>query len=124
MVDQSGQGGEGGSGTTSASTTATGTGACDALDPAFSAALAAALACNPALSSIQCDGSAVVQNGCACEIAANEKAPEAVAAAKQAFAAWVEGGCGPQECALCPPPPPSPYRCDVSTSKCVPNYEK
>jgi hypothetical protein len=125
VVDAGGQGGDGGSGgTTSASTTATGAGGCEALGQALTTALGAALACNPALSSIQCDGSVVVEDGCGCQIAANEKDPAAAAAAKQAYVAWTAAGCGPFECAFCPPAPPAPYRCDAGTSKCVPNFQK
>ncbi len=100
--------GSGGSGTTSTSKAATGTSSkattgtgvsCDALKSALDAANAEAQACNPTVSSPQCDGSEILVDPCGCaSILANEKQPAKIAAAKSANEAWLAQGCGPVLC--------------------------
>lgn len=119
VVDAGGSGGEGGTPTTSTSTSTATSGGCDGPNLNLGTALDAALACNPAINAIQCDGSAVVHDHCGCAIVANEHSPDAVAAAQQAYNAWTAAGCGPYDCTLCPPPPPAPYFCDATTSQCT-----
>lgn len=63
-------------------------GDCDMLDATRRATLEAATACNPALSSISCDASAIVQDQCGCPRVVNERNPELVEAAKAAYDAW------------------------------------
>lgn len=72
---------------------------CSMLEQMMNAAVEAARACNPALSSPQCDGSIILEDPCGCpSIVANEKTPQQAAAAKQAIADWKAAGCGPLEC--------------------------
>lgn len=88
------------SATTSVNTAAsTGGGSCTDLLAALNAANAAAQECDPAISSPQCNGFAVLNDTCGCpSILANEKAPEKVKAAQLAYDAWINAGCGPFEC--------------------------
>lgn len=88
-----GGGGAGGTGATSP-TASTGSGmTCDDLVVQLEAAIEAARACNPAISSIQCDGTAIVPDACDCPVLLNEKQPGAVGAAKSAYQAASEAGC-------------------------------
>ena len=128
--ENEGQGGAGGTTTTTThSTTSTGSGgegaspSCNSLSQALTAAIDAAQECNPAINTVQCNGSSVVRDSCACELVANENYPALVQAANGAYNAWVAAGCGPIPCYNCPPAPPSPWYCDPSTSSCQPAYE-
>ncbi|MFT3773067.1 MAG: hypothetical protein QM820_47405 [Minicystis sp.] len=94
---------------------------CDVLGADFQSKLAAAQSCDPLINAIQCSGTATLHDGCGCEVAGNELAPEKVSLAVDAFEAWVNAGCGPFECALCPPPPSSvSWFCDPGSSQCKP----
>ncbi len=75
---------------------------CEPASAARIDALAAAMACNPTVSSIQCDGSALVPDQCGCLHIANEKYPDLVEAAKAAYDAWA---------GVCPTPPCLPDAC-------------
>lgn len=105
--DGSGAGGGSASSTSKATTgtsistnATTGTGkSCTVLKAELDAANAGAQACNPALSSIQCDGSQILVDPCGCSsLLANEKEPAKIAAAKAANQAWLDAGCGPLDC--------------------------
>lgn len=110
VEDGSSEGGAGSTSSTKSTTTksattgvntgvTTGGGDCNSLLAALNAANAAAQECNPAISSPQCDGTAIVNDTCGCpSILANEKQPETVKAALVAYNAWVDAGCGPFEC--------------------------
>ncbi len=74
-------------------------GDCATLDATRRAALEAATACNPAMSSLSCDASAIVQDECGCPRVVNERNPELVEAAKVAYDAW-SSACG--HTVLCP----------------------
>ena len=80
VVDAGGSGGEGGSPSTSSTTSTATSGACDGPNVNLGLALDAALACNPAIDIVQCDGTAVVHDQCGCSIVANEHDADAVAA--------------------------------------------
>lgn len=110
VVDQPGSGG--GSGTTD----------CATLQTELAAAVAAAMACNPAVDQIQCDGTATVSDACGCPFVANEKNPAAVTAALDAYAAWTSGSCGPLACDACAGLGTGGY-CDATTSLCSNVYE-
>ena len=126
----SGSGGEGGTHPSTTSSTPTGsttsstpTGSttstsdpCDALQADLEAKLQQALACNPMLSVEQCTGELVVYDTCGCVLAANALAPNLAQAANLAYQAWVAAGCGPWDCAWCPPEPPSPWFCSADPS--------
>ncbi len=72
---------------------------CDVLSAQYEDAIRAATTCDPTLNSIQCDGTAVLNYTCGCpSILLNERNPELVLAAQQAYDAWVAGGCGPVPC--------------------------
>ncbi|MBI4952651.1 MAG: hypothetical protein HY908_11505 [Myxococcales bacterium] len=107
VIDSS-AGGGGGSATTSTSTTnsttspTTTTVDCDTLKQALDDAVAAAVACYPSDPQPQCNGTAYVYDTCQCQILANETNPQAIAAALEAFDAWVAPGCGPWDCGFCP----------------------
>jgi hypothetical protein len=78
---------------------------CERLTAEADAAIAAAVACDPAVDSIQCNGSAVLTEACACPRIANEAHPELVEAAQKAINAR-EAACPPVPCAfpLCQEP--------------------
>lgn len=101
-----------------------GAGGCDALLADFQAKLDAAQACNPLINAIQCSGTVVAFDTCGCEVVANDQASTAASYAIGAYESWADAGCGPYDCALCPPPPSSPWFCDPATSKCQPAWEK
>ncbi|MCC6525950.1 MAG: hypothetical protein IT373_25110 [Polyangiaceae bacterium] len=106
-VLDSGAGGGGGSATTSSTTSnttspTTTTVDCDSLKQALDDAVAAAVACWPSDPQPQCTGTAYVYDTCQCQILANETNPQAIAAALEAFDAWVAPGCGPWDCGFCP----------------------
>ena len=94
-----GGGGAGSSGSSSSSsssvTSSSATGGCDALLHDFALKYVAAQACDPAVSSPQCDGSAIISDTCGCPTLANEKNPAAVQAANDAWAAADAAGCLP-----------------------------
>lgn len=95
----SAQTGGGGSGTSNTGGSVSTGVSCDVLSAQYEDAIRAATACNPTLSSIQCDGTAVLNDTCGCpSILLNERNPELVLAAQQAYDAWVAGGCGPVPC--------------------------
>jgi hypothetical protein len=79
---------------------------CDLLAQRRHDTLQAARACNPALSSISCDASAIVIDDCGCPFVVNERNPELVQAAQEASEAWLNSGCEPTLCpaVLCPTP--------------------
>ncbi len=79
---------------------------CDVLAQRRYDTLQAARACNPAISSISCDASAVVKDECGCAVVVNERYPELVQAAKEASDAWLNSACEPTLCpaVLCPLP--------------------
>ncbi len=58
---------------------------CELLTAEANAAVAAAVACDPAVDSIQCNGSAVLTQDCVCPRVANEAHPELVEAAQKAI---------------------------------------
>ncbi len=89
--------------TTNASASSSSGGAtCASLEAAFQQAVAAAQSCNPFLSIPQC--SLIVDDRCGCPtIVLNETAPDLVQAVQQAYAAWVNAGCGPLDCGFCDP---------------------
>jgi hypothetical protein len=132
VVDGGGTPGEGGSGGTSATTTVTapssvavtvgvgGAGGCDGLQADAVATLAAAQACNPALSVPQCSGITTTVDLCGCPVDANNSSFQAAQLANMAFSTWVSAGCGPFACDTCPPPPDSPWECDPNESICKP----
>ncbi len=78
---------------------------CERLTAEADAAIAAAVACDPAVDSIQCNGSAVLTETCACPRIANETHPELVEAAQKAINAR-EAACPLVPCAfpLCQEP--------------------
>lgn len=120
--DDGGLGGSGGTGTTTGVTatsgptgvtnsavtaTAVGTGTggtCDALFSAMEAANEKARFCSNFNPVIQCDGSVILLDSCGCPtIIANENNVGEYQAAQQAYAAWVDAGCGPYPCEVCNP---------------------
>ena len=133
VVDAGGAGGDnlvvsasssGGGSSTAAST---GTGdpeTCDALLLVFQTKLAAAQACNPALSSPQCTGMSIVTDECDCQVVAGEGHPEAVNASQLAYGNWTFAVCGPYDCEGCPPSPQSPWYCEPTSARCMPLLEK
>lgn len=132
VVDGGGTG-EGGAGGTTATTTAItsvgpggvgGAGGCAGLEADLAAKLAAAQACNPALSVPQCSGAVTTIDTCGCSVVANDSNAPGAQLATTAFETWVDAGCGPFNCAVCPPPPSSPWYCDPTTAVCLPAYEK
>lgn len=136
IVDGQGSTGAGGSTTTatttistSATTTATTTPAgiggsvdpCTALGEALIDALAVAQYCNPALSVPQCSGQNVVFDQCGCEVAANDGLPDEGQLALEAYDAWVDAGCGPWDCTMCPlPPSTGGWFCHPDHQQCWP----
>ncbi|MCC6522404.1 MAG: hypothetical protein IT373_07070 [Polyangiaceae bacterium] len=98
--DGLGGGGAGGGTTTTTTTTTTTVATCDALFQGLEAAIASAVACDPFVNMVQCDGSAVIHDPCGCPVLANETAPSAVEAATDAYDAWTGAGCGPYLCGL------------------------
>ena len=133
VVDGGGAAGEGGAGgsstvtTTSSSVVAVGVGGasgCEGLQADAVATLAAAQACNPALSVPQCSGTNTTIDLCGCAVVANDSSFTAAQLANMAFGTWVMAGCGPFECFTCPPPPTSPWYCDPTEAICKPAFEK
>ena len=142
VVDANGTSGGGGAGGGAASTTSVtssssssevtasasvgvgGSGGCSGLQEDLLAKVAAAQACNPALSIPQCSGGTTVNDLCGCSVAANDSNPMAAESATAAFNAWVKAGCGPFACLLCPPPPPAPWHCDPTSAVCEPTFVK
>lgn len=133
VVDGGGTPGEGGAGGTSTTSTsspssqvATGAGgssdACAGLQADATATLAAAQACNPAISAPQCSGSNVTTDLCGCPVVANDSAFSAAQLANMAFKTWVSAGCGPFNCFTCPPPPSSSWFCDPTEAICKPAF--
>lgn len=122
FVDPGGTGAAGGAG---GSGTGGGAANCDLLEKNLAQKLLEAQACDPTINAIQCSDKAIVKDGCGCDEAGNELNPAAVAASNDAYDTWVGFGCGPYECALCPPPPQSsPWYCDPTQKKCLPAFEK
>ncbi len=139
VVDASGAPGGGGAGGAAASTTSVssssevtaiasvgvgGAGGCAGLQEDLVAKVAAAQACNTALSVPQCSGGTTVNDLCGCSVAANDTNSMAAQISTAAFKAWVNAGCGPIACLLCPPPPPAPWHCDPTSAVCEPTFEK
>jgi hypothetical protein len=128
VVDAGGATGGGGAASTSTSSVGVGgvggAGGCEGLQADLQAKVAAAQACNPALSVPQCSGALVVTDTCGCLVVANDGSAMAAQIANLAFDAWVGAGCGPYPCTLCPPGPPSPWYCDPTDSVCKPVFEK
>jgi hypothetical protein len=119
-----GAGGAGTSGTSGGTSSTTGGGGCGGLQADLEAKVAAAQACNPAVSSPQCSGALTVLDLCGCTVVANEKTPAATQTALEAFKAWVGVGCGPFACESCPPGPDTPWYCDSNKNICMPAFEK
>ena len=88
------------------------------------ATVAAAQACNPALSVPQCSGTNTTVDLCGCPVVANDSSFQAAQLANMAFTTWVNAGCGPIECFTCPPPPDAPWFCDPTSAVCKPAFEK
>jgi hypothetical protein len=101
-----------------------GAGGCTGLQADVTATLAAAQACNPALSVPQCSGTNTAVDTCGCPVVANDAAVEAAQLANMAFKTWVSAGCGPFNCFSCPPPPTSPWFCDPTAAVCKPAFQK
>lgn len=111
--EDEGDGGAGGTGGTSETTsnnssssgptTSTGTPpTCDALFEAMQTAYDHARACSPLDPVIQCDGSVVLLDTCACpNVVVNEHNLTEIEEARAAYEAWVSAGCGPIPCAVC-----------------------
>lgn len=119
--------GSGGAGSTTATTVgssvtvgAGGAGGCAGLQADAITTLAAAQACKPQLGVPQCSGTNTSTDLCGCSVVANDGAVTAAQLANMAFGTWVNAGCGPVECLVCPPPPSSPWFCDPTTSLCKP----
>lgn len=76
---------------------------CEALRADWDEALAAAIACDPELAIIQCDGTSSILDECACVVLTNEARPDAVDRAHAALASFLNSGC-PFSCdpSLCP----------------------
>jgi hypothetical protein len=117
-VGSDGAGGFGSTGSTG------GTGGCEGLQADLMAKLAAAQACNPALSVPQCNGGVAAVDICGCTVVANDTSAAAAQSATTAFETWVGAGCGPLQCLYCPPGPGSPWYCDPTTAVCKPAFEK
>jgi len=120
-----GAGGAASSGITSSSSVGSGAGGqqanCDELGQSLTQSLAAAQACEPAINSLQCSGTAVAFDMCSCPVAINEKQLALGQLAREAFQAWAGAGCGPVPCFECPDDPTEAgWRCDVSTKQCQP----
>ncbi len=116
--------------TSSTSHTSTGVGggaaSCDTLHQDLQTKFEAAIACNPLINWISCDGQETVFNDCGCVYVANEHYPELAQAARNAYDAWVAEGCGPWDCYWCPPEPPAPWFClgvEFDEGHCEPAYE-
>ncbi len=101
-----------------------GPGACSGLEADVNATLAAAQACNPALSVPQCSGTNTAIDTCGCVVVANDSAIDAAQLATMAFKTWASAGCGPFSCFTCPPPPPSPWFCEPVSGTCKPTFQK
>ncbi|MFO0555732.1 MAG: hypothetical protein U0271_45570 [Polyangiaceae bacterium] len=106
--EEDGAGGAGGgetssSSSSSSSTTSTGTSStCDGLFEAMQTAYDHARACSPLDPVIQCDGSVVLLDTCACpNVVVNEHNITEIEEARAAYEAWVAAGCGPIPCAVC-----------------------
>jgi hypothetical protein len=133
VVDDVAAGGSGtgagtGTGTGAGTGTGTGTGSgtgptCDTLEQDLAFWMAAAMACDPYINTIQCDGSMLIFDTCGCPVVANELNEDAAKAAIAAYEAWAGAGCGPYDCFACPPGPETPWYCDASFEACVPAYE-
>jgi hypothetical protein len=112
------------SGTTT-STTSSGTGGtaptCSSLEADLEDAWIAARRCNPSIDVDQCVGE-MVYDTCGCEWVSNAMFPELAAFAVEAYDVWVDHGCGPYDCAWCPPPMPAICEPDSggNTGICVP----
>jgi hypothetical protein len=114
-----GSGGGGASGTTTTTTTTfttttsiTTTDVCEVLGADLAAKLELAMACNPQISVEQCTGEIVIWDQCGCSVAPNVLTPELAQAALDAYNVWVAAGCGPFDCAWCPPgPETAPWYC-------------
>jgi hypothetical protein len=141
VVDPASSGGSGGAGgiaghggtstsstsgtstSTSSGTSATGGTAdvCTLLKEDLDQKVLAARSCDPTIYLEQCNGEAMIYDDCGCDTVANEHNPEAVKAALEAFAAWVDAGCGPYDCQWCPPAVPALCEAtpDGKTGYCV-----
>ncbi len=77
---------------------------CDQLTLAYETAIQHARACSRLEPVVQCDGSVILLDECACPtIIANEHNVAEIQAASQAYDAWVAAGCGPYQCEACFP---------------------
>src|SRR5690606_15273953 len=73
-------------------------GECASLLAQMQATLDAAVTCSPQLPVVQCSGSATSYDACGCEVVLNETQSDKVKAAKDAYQAWADAGCGPYAC--------------------------
>lgn len=119
-----GSDGAGGLGSTGSTGGTGGAGGCEGLQEDLVAKVAAAQACNPALSVPQCSGGVTTVDTCGCTVVANDKSPAAAQSASIAFKTWVSAGCGPFQCTYCPPGPETPWYCDPTEAVCKPAFEK
>ena len=83
---------------------------CEALREALIEAFEAAVLCNPAMSSLQCDGLEMMTNQCGCPWAANNRQPDLAQAARDAWEPYAAAGCIPETCGSCRDPTPT-FRC-------------
>jgi hypothetical protein len=129
VVFTEGEGGSGGEGGAGGATTTVGTSSatnasastgdnCFALGEALDEAVAAAIACDPQVNTLECSGKELLFDRCGCQgTVANDSTPQLAQAARDAFDAWVAGGCGPFECGACNVPVSG--GCDAGQSTCV-----
>ncbi len=129
VVYGEGAGGAGGSGGNDGATATVGTSSvsnasvstgdnCFALGEALDEAVAAAIACDPQVTTVECSGEELIFDRCGCQgTVANDNRPELAQAARDAFDAWVAGGCGPFDCGACNLPVAG--GCDAAQSTCV-----
>jgi hypothetical protein len=66
---------------------------CDSIKANLDAKFAAAIVCNPAVSSIQCSKNLMVPDSCGCNVAANQNTIDAATAAGKAYVDWKNSGC-------------------------------
>ena len=83
---------------------------CEALVDGLVRAFEDAVLCDPAMSSLQCDGAEMITNQCGCPWAANNRHPDLARTARDAWEPYEAAGCIPQGCGPCREPTPT-FRC-------------
>ncbi len=83
---------------------------CDALSDTLVEAFEAAVSCDPAISSPQCDSTEMITNQCGCPWAANNRLPNQAQTARYAWEPYEASACIPETCAPCLEPTPG-FRC-------------